>query len=100
MAKENKPAYCPNCHKPAIRQGNEIICETCDATFTITKKDGAKVKQIGRIEQVEQDVAALKAKVFDQDAEPEPESAADSDNDDDGSQGDDTGSQSEDKDDW
>lgn len=100
MAKKNKPVYCPNCQQPAIRQGNEIICEKCDATYTITKKDGAKVKQVGRIEQVEQDIATLKTKVFGNDDEPEPEPAADPDNDDDGSQDDDNGSQSEDEDNW
>lgn len=72
MAKEekNKITFCPNCQQPAIRQGNEITCEACDATFTITKKDGAKVKQIGRIELLEQDVAALKAKVSGEELEP------------------------------
>ncbi len=64
MAEEKpKVTFCPNCSMPAIRVGNEVTCETCDATFTITQKDGAKVKQIGRIAQIEKDVAELKARL-------------------------------------
>ena len=44
---ETKAAACPNCQKPAIRSGNEIACEICDAVFVITKKEGAKLKQVG-----------------------------------------------------
>jgi uncharacterized Zn finger protein (UPF0148 family) len=54
-------SHCPNCQQPAIRTGNEIYCEKCDTTFTITQKQGATVKQIGpldelrgRIEKLEQ----------------------------------------------
>jgi uncharacterized Zn finger protein (UPF0148 family) len=48
MSEESSKAVnCPNCQGPAIRTGNEITCETCDATFVITKKQGAKVKTLG-----------------------------------------------------
>lgn len=96
---KTKTAFCPSCQQPAIRQGNEVICETCDATFTITKKEGAKVKRIGRIEQIERDVAEIRAQVFDQ--EPEPEPAPDSD-DDEGKDSDDdeNGDPKENEDDW
>ncbi len=77
MAKESKITFCPNCQQPAVRQGNEITCESCDATYTITKKDGAKVKQMGRIEQLEHDVTKLKEIVLPgQEAEAEAEAEA------------------------
>lgn len=56
-----KPAFCPNCSKPALKTGNEIVCENCDAVFTITKT-GAKVKSIGPIEDHEDRIAALEQK--------------------------------------
>jgi len=55
MDENKKPdAYCPNCQKPAIREGNEIICTRCDATFKITKTGAAHVAKIGRLEDLEQ----------------------------------------------
>lgn len=45
---------CPNCLGQAIKEGNKIICETCDATFTVTKTGSAKVKEIGRLDNIEQ----------------------------------------------
>jgi uncharacterized Zn finger protein (UPF0148 family) len=45
-------SHCPNCQQPAIRTGNEIFCEQCDTTFTITQKQGATVKQIGPIDEL------------------------------------------------
>jgi len=75
MADDTKITFCPNCQQPAVRSGNEITCEKCDATFTITKKDGAKVKETGRIEKIEFDIAELRAQIFPDTAdEPEPES--------------------------
>lgn len=58
---EEKPQaiVCPNCQQLAIRTGNEIACENCDAIFTITKKQGAKVKQLGPIEDHEKRISAL-----------------------------------------
>lgn len=52
---------CPNCQQPAIRTGNEIACENCDATFIVTKKQGAKLKQIGPIEDHEQRIKRLES---------------------------------------
>lgn len=58
---EEKPkaTSCPNCQKPAMRSGNEITCENCDATFVITKKQEAKVKEFGQIEDHEQRIQKL-----------------------------------------
>lgn len=53
MPEEPKKISCPNCTGIATREGNKIICETCDATFTITKTGGAKVKEIGRLDSIE-----------------------------------------------
>ena len=66
---ESKATICPNCQKPAIRTGNEIACENCDAIFVITKKQGAKVKQIGIAERLD----LLEEEVFKEKPEPEPE---------------------------
>ena len=46
-------AYCPNCQKPAVREGNDIICTRCDATFKVTKTGAARVVKIGRLEDLE-----------------------------------------------
>jgi len=67
---EPKATICPNCQQPAIRTGNEIACETCDATFVITKKQGAKVKQIGISERID----LLEKEVFAEKSPAEPES--------------------------
>ena len=64
---EEKPkaTKCPNCQQPAIRSGNEITCENCDATFVIRKKQGAKVKQIGTIEDHEKRIEILESLIPD-----------------------------------
>lgn len=54
-----KATSCPNCQQPAIRSGNEITCEACDAVFMVTKKQGAKVKELGPIEDHERRIQAL-----------------------------------------
>lgn len=56
MSEESKSTktVCPNCLGEAIREGNKIICETCDATFTFTKTGGARLKEIGRLDSIEQ----------------------------------------------
>jgi len=54
MAEEPKKANCPNCLGPAIKEGNKIICEICDATFTFTKTGGTKVKDLGRLNSIEE----------------------------------------------
>ena len=63
MAEEptKKVQYCPNCLGPAIREGNEITCEKCDAIFIITKKEGARIKQLGSIEDHEQRLKKLES---------------------------------------
>lgn len=58
---ETKAISCPNCGKPAIRTGNEIACEHCDAEFVITKKQETQVKQFGKIEDHENRIAKLEA---------------------------------------
>jgi len=56
MAKETEQtkaaAYCPNCQRPAIKEGNEIFCEACDATFAISRTAGARVKKMGELEEI------------------------------------------------
>jgi len=47
---ETTATICPNCQKPALRSGDEITCENCDATFTITKKQEGRVKDFGKIQ--------------------------------------------------
>jgi len=44
---------CPNCLEPAEKSGNKIVCQACDSTFVITKTGGAKVKDIGWKEKME-----------------------------------------------
>lgn len=56
---EQKAVICPNCQKPAIQVGNEITCENCDATFVITKKHEAKVKEFGQIQDHENRIRKL-----------------------------------------
>lgn len=56
---KQKAAFCPNCQKPALQTGNEITCEGCDAVFVVTQKQGAKVKELGPIDDHEQRIAAL-----------------------------------------
>lgn len=53
MSEESKKTNCPNCLGPAVKEGKTIICEVCDATFTFTKTGGAKVKEIGRLDNIE-----------------------------------------------
>ena len=53
MPDEPTKISCPNCSKDAIKEGNKITCETCDATFTITKTGGARVKESGRLDNIE-----------------------------------------------
>jgi len=69
---EKQAAFCPNCQQPAIKQGDQIICEKCDATFKITKTGAAKVEQLGRIEKIENDIAEIKSQLPGQEPEPGP----------------------------
>jgi len=88
---EEKPkaAFCPNCQQPAIREGNEVICLKCDATFKITKTGGAKVKKIGEIEEIKNRLAALEAKDLEQKPDQSEDDQSDQDKD-----------KEEDQDDW
>jgi len=61
MPEDPKKVSCPNCTGIAIKEGNVIICETCDATFKITKTGGARVKEIGRLDDVEKRLDRLDA---------------------------------------
>lgn len=71
MSKEDsKIGYCPSCNQPAIKRGNEIICENCDASFQITRK-GAKVKELGPFDDLKERVTKIEQCVFKED-EPEP----------------------------
>ena len=60
---EEKPetTFCPNCRQPAVRTGNEIACENCDAVFVITKKEGPKVKELGPLKDLTKRVEILEA---------------------------------------
>lgn len=55
--------YCPNCSGLATRDGNEITCENCDATFTIKRTGAAKVKTLGRLENLEAQVLELQERI-------------------------------------
>ena len=46
---EQQPAFCPNCSKPAIRQGKVILCEYCDMSFRFTA-EGPKLHELGPLE--------------------------------------------------
>lgn len=50
--------HCPNCNGPAMREGDEITCEKCDATFIVKQKE-TRLKQIGTIEDLSQRVQRL-----------------------------------------
>ena len=65
-----KATICPNCQKPAMRSGNEITCENCDAIFTITKKQEAKLKQVGAIEDLQGRVEKLESLIPDNEPTP------------------------------
>ena len=71
---ETKPSICPNCQQPAIRTGNEITCEKCDATFLITVKGEKQVKEISPISDLQDRVGKIESHVFAGD-EPEPTAA-------------------------
>jgi len=60
---EEKPkaCVCPSCQQPALQTGNEIACEHCDAVFVVTKKQGAKLKQLGPIDDLRQRVERLES---------------------------------------
>lgn len=72
MAKENpeqEVIYCPNCMKPAIKIGNEITCDHCDATFRVTKIKENELKEI----RISDRLTALEKAVFPSSADEETE---------------------------
>lgn len=73
MSEKTKICFCPNCQSPAIRDGNEIICEECDATYKVEKVDGAKVKSTGRLQQIEERIEKLEKSILEDEDQPEPE---------------------------
>jgi len=58
---QSKIGHCPSCGQPAIRTGNKIECEACDAIFTVTQ-EGAKVKELGPIEDHERRLRTLEGR--------------------------------------
>jgi len=70
MTEEPKQIICPNCQGQAIKEGNKIICETCDATFTFSKTGGAKVKEIGRLDNIEKRLDHIESILPGQEPEP------------------------------
>jgi len=83
MAEEKpKATFCPNCQQPATQIGNEITCDACDAIFTITKKNGAKVKKLGPIQDHEERLKKIEAKIFIEEPESEPQEPQGGDDDD------------------
>lgn len=70
MPEEPKQISCPNCLGPAIKEGNVITCEACDAIFVITKKEGAKLKQLGPIEDHEKRISRLESIIPGQEPKP------------------------------
>jgi len=78
MAKETT-MYCPNCGRAAVREGNNITCEACDAVFAF-KHTGPVVKQVGRLEAFEGRLAIVEAALLGEpEPEPEPNNADDDD---------------------
>lgn len=71
MAEEQpKATTCPNCQKPALRSGNEITCESCDAVFVITKKQEVKVKEFGQLKDHEQRIQKLEGSASSNEPQP------------------------------
>lgn len=64
MTEEKKAVQCPSCQGPAIKEGNEITCEPCDATFTVTKTGAARVKDTGKIEDHEKRITELESRSY------------------------------------
>ena len=77
MTDGTKIISCPNCDGKAVKEGNKIICDTCDATFTLTRTGAAKVADVGRFQTIEDRLDKIEStyvagRVPDPDPEPEP----------------------------
>lgn len=70
MPEEPKKIVCPNCGARAIKEGNKIVCEDCDATYSFKKTGGAKVLDIGRLESVEKRLDRVESLLPGQDPDP------------------------------
>jgi hypothetical protein len=70
---KSKIVFCPNCQEAAIRTGNEIVCEHCDAVFEITRKQGPKLKKLGPLEDLAKRVEKLESFMPAESAKPEPD---------------------------
>lgn len=55
-----KQIICKSCQVPCVVDGDEITCEQCGTTF-IKKAGEVKVKEIGRLDRIEKDIAEIKA---------------------------------------
>jgi len=72
MSDEKKIIACPNCGGQAVKEGNKIVCEGCDATFSITRTGAAKVADVGRIQAIEDRMDKIESLLPGQEPEPVP----------------------------
>jgi len=63
---------CPNCQADASIEGNKIICEWCDATFSLTRTGAAKVADVGRLQTIEDRLDKIESNLPGQEPEPVP----------------------------
>jgi len=70
MSDEKKIIDCPNCGGKAVKDGNKIICDSCDATFTITRTGAAKVADVGRFQTIEDRLDKIESVLPGQEPEP------------------------------
>ncbi len=70
MSNEKKKIPCPNCGKEAEKEGNKIVCETCDATFSLTRTGAARVADVGRFQTIEDRLDKIESVLPGQEPEP------------------------------
>ncbi len=73
MSNEKKKIPCPNCGGEAEKEGNKIVCEKCDATFTLTRTGAARVADVGRFQTIEDRLDKIESNLPGQEPEPDPE---------------------------
>jgi len=66
----SEKVQCPNCLEMAEKVGNKITCQACDSVLTVTRTGGAKVKEIGWKDKIEERIGAIEGLLS---PEPEPE---------------------------